>query len=103
MENTLENTAADDKEPGSAKPAGEKNRDLSAEIISTVKREKNERVTCRRISGDYYRVNWWCPEGVDSYDNPAMGGLLVTTNRICKSWFVHVVPTAGGKLKMTVR
>ena len=66
--------------------------DLSAEIIRTVAREPGEQVTCRRVSKNHYRCNWWRPQTLGAYDNPLMGGLLVTTNRICKSHFLRVIP-----------
>ena len=73
--------------------------DLSAEIARTVPRSAREQVTCRRISNNHYRCNWWTPEGTGDYDNPQMQGLLVTTNRITKSQFLRVTRSAG-ELKM---
>ena len=70
--------------------------DLSAEIISTIARNTDERVTCKRISGSHYRCNWWAPETLAGYDNPGMQGLLVTTHRVRRSRFLNVTKTAQG-------
>ena len=84
--------------------------DLSAEIARSVPRERGEQVTCRRITKHHYRCNWWRAQDLGAYDNPLMGGLLVTTNRICKSQFLRVMPAVGdasasgnsGRLSITV-
>ena len=65
--------------------------DLSAEIIQSIPREHNQRVTCMRVSGDNYRCNWWSPAPTKLYDNPQMRGLLVTTHVVAKSRFLNVV------------
>jgi hypothetical protein len=70
--------------------------DLSDEIIHHVDKQPNDRVTCRRISGDKYRCNWWAPSPVLGYDNPAMPGLTVTTHRVRQSRFLIVIKTAKG-------
>jgi len=64
--------------------------DLSAEIARQVEKRPNDRVTCRRISGDTYRCNWWAPASISGYDNPAMAGLTVTTHRVRKSQCLNV-------------
>jgi hypothetical protein len=79
-----------------ASTKGIANEDLSAEIARTVTRSAREQVTCRRISHNHYRCNWWTPEATGEYDNPQMQGLLVTTNRITKSQFLRVTRSAGG-------
>ena len=70
--------------------------DLSAEIISTIERGRDERVTCKRISGNSYRCNWWAPQSLRGYDNPGMHGLLVTTHRVRRSRFLNVTRTEQG-------
>jgi hypothetical protein len=65
--------------------------DLSAEIIQSVAKEHNQRVTCMRVCGDKYRCNWWSPAPSKHYDNPQMRGLLVTTHVVIKSQFLNVV------------
>ena len=70
--------------------------DLSAEIASTIERRRDERVTCRRISGTNYRCNWWAPQTLTGYDNPSMRGLLVTTHRVRRSRFLSVTKTEEG-------
>jgi hypothetical protein len=74
--------------------------DLSAEILRTVPRGRDERVTCRRITGNHYRCNWWSPQNTDEYDNPGMSGMTVTTHRVSRSEMLHVTRTASG-LKIT--
>jgi hypothetical protein len=64
--------------------------DLSAEIAQSVAREFDERVTCRQVSGNSYRCNWWSPSRSKRYDNPRMEGLLVTTHVVTKSRFLNV-------------
>jgi hypothetical protein len=64
--------------------------DLSSEIAQTVARDFDERVTCRRVSGNSYRCNWWSPSRSKRYDNPRMEGLLVTTHVVSKSRFLNV-------------
>jgi hypothetical protein len=70
--------------------------DLSGEIVSTIDRRADERVTCKRISGNSYRCNWWAPESLTRQDNPSMHGLLVTTHRVRHSRFLNVTKTAEG-------
>jgi hypothetical protein len=76
--------------------AAQSDEDLSAEIARTVEREPGEQVTCRRVSKNHYRCNWWRPQAMGRFDNPSMGGLLVTTNRISRSHFLRVPPPAAG-------
>jgi len=73
------------------------NVDLSAEIIKTVTKTAREQVTCRRVKEDHYRCNWWQPQSVAGYDNPAMRGLMVTTNRISRSSFLRVTRAGRGR------
>jgi hypothetical protein len=72
------------------------NDDLSAEIAKTVPKTSREQVTCRRITRDHYRCNWWTLQNTGEYDNPSMVGLLVTTSRITKSQFLRVTKSATG-------
>ena len=75
--------------------------DLSTEIIRTLSKSARVQVTCRRVKPDHYRCNWWSPQSVAGYDNPAMAGLMVTTNRISKSSFLRVKRAANGGLEIT--
>lgn len=75
--------------------------DLSREIAQSIARGPREQVTCRRVSKEYYRCNWWVLQDTAGYDNPGMYGLTVTTSRICQSHFLHVVQD-GGKLQIRV-
>jgi hypothetical protein len=70
--------------------------DLSKEIVATIGKQRDERVTCRRIFADYYRCNWWAPQATGSYDNPCMAGLTVTTHRVRRSEWLHVTRSAAG-------
>jgi hypothetical protein len=69
--------------------------DLSREIAKTIARAVGERVTCRRISGNHYRCNWWMPHGSAGDD---IGGYAptVTTHRVSRSQMLHVTRTAKG-------
>src|SRR4051812_16120365 len=73
-----------------------KAQDLSKEIVLALPKAAGERVTCRRISGDHYRCNWWSAQGTSEYDNPSMHGLMVTTHRVSRSQLLHVTKTAKG-------
>jgi hypothetical protein len=77
------------------------NEDLSSEIARTVPRTGREQVTCRRISKNHYRCNWWVLQDTAAYDNPSMIGSLVTANRISQSEFLHVTKT-GTELKIRI-
>ena len=70
--------------------------DLSSEIAKTISKEPRDQVTCRRVSGNHYRCNWWALAGTGSYDNPGMNGMLVTTSRIRQSQFLHVTKSSEG-------
>src|SRR5947199_8658794 len=74
-------------------PAAE---DLSSEICEKIDRQVGDRVKCTRISGNNYRINWWAPADLAGFDNPGMGGLLVTTHRVRKSQFMQVNRSATG-------
>lgn len=71
--------------------AGPRPPDLSAEIVQSIPKDHNQRVTCTRVCGNNYRCNWWSPAPTKLYDNPQMRGLLVTTHVVTKSRFLNVV------------
>lgn len=73
--------------------------DLSVQIARSVAKTVDERVTCRRISGNHYRCNWWSARGTADYDNPSMAGPLVTTHRVVRSELLRVTRT-GAQLRM---
>ncbi len=85
-----ENTAPSEPKPRT----GEE--DLSAEIVLTVAKKSSEHVTCRRVTRNHYRCNWWTPENLGENGKPVREGLLVITNRISKSRFLHVTKNTGG-------
>jgi hypothetical protein len=70
--------------------------DLSEEIIRAVEKRPEDRVMCRRIWGNSYRCNWWSVADASNYDNPAMGGNLVTTHTIRMSRFLNVTRSRLG-------
>jgi len=70
--------------------------DLAAEIARQVERGPADRVSCRRVSGSFYRCNWWARGDMSRLDNPEMGGLTVTTHRVRKSAFLRVVRSRDG-------
>jgi hypothetical protein len=76
--------------------------DLTSEILQALPRARGERVTCRRITGNHYRCNWWCPQSTDEYDNPGMTGMTVTTHRVRRSEMLHVTQTAKGLVMLPV-
>jgi hypothetical protein len=95
------------REPASAPEAGPtfaepepRVQDLSQEIVKTLAKSAGERVTCRRISGNHYRCNWWTAQSPKKYDNPHMAALTVTTHRVSRSELLHVTRTAKG---LTIR
>jgi hypothetical protein len=59
--------------------------DLSKEICRHVEKQPGDQVRCTAIGNGNYRCNWWAPQSIGGYDNPSMGGLLVTTHRVRKS------------------
>ena len=75
--------------------------DLSGEIAKTVSKNPGEQVTCRRVSHDHYRCNWWTLDNTAAYDNPKMSGLMVTTSTICQSQFLRVTKQSNA-LKIQV-
>jgi hypothetical protein len=80
--------------PSPAKPPAPT--DLSSEILQIIEKRPADRVTCRWISGNNYRCNWWAPSGLMGYDNPGMVGLMVTTHRVRQSRFLTVTKTPEG-------
>jgi hypothetical protein len=70
--------------------------DLSQRIVAEVDKLPADRVTCRRISGNHYRCNWWAPQSALGYDNPSMEGLTVTTHRVRKSQCLRVTTSFKG-------
>ena len=70
--------------------------DLSQRVVAEIDRLPADRVTCRRISGNNYRCNWWAPQGALGYDNPTMEGLTVTTHRVRRSQFLRVTTSFTG-------
>ena len=84
--------AATPAAPGGVRHSAE---DLSDEICSSVEKRPGDLVRCTLVCNDNYRCNWWAPQATGTYDNPGMGGLLVTTHRVRRSRFLHA--TRSGK------
>ncbi|HEX4792235.1 MAG TPA: hypothetical protein VH370_00495 [Humisphaera sp.] len=80
--------------PAFAEPE-ERVADLSSEIVKQLPRGSGERVTCRRITGNHYRCNWWTPQIAAQYGARSAEGMTATTHRVSKSQFLHVTKTAG--------
>jgi len=91
-------TAFSTQQPSPASPPAppQEVEDLSEEIIRTVEKRPEDRVVCRRIWGNSYRCNWWTAADSSNYDNPGMGGNLVTTHTIRKSRFLNVTRSRLG-------
>ena len=69
--------------------------DLSGEIAQSVDRMPGDQVRCTLVGNGNYRCNWWAPQETGGYDNPGMGGLLVTTHRVRKSRLLRVTRDGG--------
>ena len=92
--------AGDDSfSPPPPRPPG-RAENLSDEIARAVEKWPGDEVRCTHVSGDGYRCNWWAAQSTGAYDNPLMGGLMVTTHRVRKSRFLRVTKEAG-KLVIT--
>jgi hypothetical protein len=75
------------REPKRKQPAEP---DYSNEVSQAVERLPGDQVRCTFVGNSNYRCNWWAPQATRGYDNPAMGGLLVTTHRVRKSRLLRV-------------
>ncbi len=71
--------------------------DLSSEIVSKVGRKPGEQVTCRRVSANHYRCNWWRSKNTSGDDNLATVGKLCSS-RVYQSQFLRVEKSAEGLL-----
>jgi hypothetical protein len=100
-ENNVETPLGPAAPPPSGRNAGAP-QDLSAEVVASVDRRPGDIVRCTWVGGDRYRCNWWAAESTAAYDNPAMGGLLVTTHRVRQSQFLRVERAPAGKLVIRV-
>ena len=69
--------------------------DLSEELARSVDKEPGDQVRCTLVGNGNYRCNWWAAQNKSGYDNPGMGGLLVTTHRVRKSRLLRVSRTGG--------
>ena len=68
--------------------------DRAAEILCTLEREPGDRLTCKRVFGDFYRCNWWAT-GTGSSDAHMIRGLEVSTYRVRKSRMVRATVAEG--------
>jgi hypothetical protein len=69
--------------------------DYSDEVCQVIERLPGDHVRCTFVGNCNYRCNWWAPQATAGYDNPAMGGLLVTTHRVRKSRLLRVTRDGG--------
>ncbi|HET6247001.1 MAG TPA: hypothetical protein VFE47_04820 [Tepidisphaeraceae bacterium] len=88
-----ESTPEQQKAPAAPKPQPAV--DLSAELALALEKSVGDQIRCTRVTGDTYRCNWWAAFSTNDYDNPKMNGLMVTTHRVRKSQFLHVVKEKG--------
>jgi hypothetical protein len=63
--------------------------DLSDEISHSVDKQPGDDVRCTLVGNGNYRCNWWAARPTGAFDNPGMGGLLVTTHRVRQSRMLH--------------
>jgi hypothetical protein len=69
--------------------------DLSEQLCAAVEKQPGDHVKCTLVGNGNYRCNWWAPQATGAYDNPGMGGLLVTTHRVRRSCILRVTRNAG--------
>ena len=73
--------------------------DRSIEVLRTLEHEPGDRLTCRRVFGDYYRCNWWASGGAAAaagrIDAHIICGLEVATFRVRKSQLVKATMAEG--------
>ena len=91
----------DDSEVTLEVQTAEVDEDLALQIVRSLPKKGREQITCKRVTKNHYRCNWWTLDDTAAYDNPGMKGSLVTTGRICQSQFLHAVKV-GGDLKIRV-
>jgi len=70
--------------------------DLSREVAAALERQPGDTIRCTRVGPETYRCNWWAPEFPDRLDARTFAGLVVTTERVRQSRFLHVTRGAGG-------
>jgi len=63
--------------------------DLSSEILTKVGHKPGEQVTCRRVSANHYRCNWWRLKRTSGDDHSAIMG-EVCSSRVYRSEFLRV-------------
>src|SRR5947207_3862954 len=70
--------------------------DLSAEVAAALERRPGDTIRCTRVGPETYRCNWWAPEVPDRVDARTFAGLVVTTERVRQSRFLHVTRSGSG-------
>jgi len=91
----------DDSDVSLEVQTAEVDEDLALQIVRSLPKKGREQITCKRVTKNHYRCNWWTLDDTAAYDNPGMKGSLVTTGRISQSQFLHAVKV-GGDLKIRV-
>ena len=74
--------------------------DRSIEVLGTLEHEPGDRLTCRRVFGDYYRCNWWArgagaAAAAGPVDPHMICGLEVATYRVRKSRLMKATVAEG--------
>jgi len=70
--------------------------DLSREVAAALERQPGDTIRCTRVGAETYRCNWWAPETPERLDVRTFAGLVVTTERVRQSRFLHVTRSAAG-------
>ena len=70
--------------------------DLSAEVAAALERRPGDTIRCTRVGPETYRCNWWAPEAAERLDARTFAGLVVTTERVRQSRFLHVTRSGSG-------
>jgi hypothetical protein len=78
------------------------NEDLSGRIEQAVVRQRHDRVKCVRVSGDFYRCNWWAVTTADEAASRGGGSAwaAVAMSRVRESRFLHVTLDGRGALEI---
>ena len=85
--------------PGDSSPerrAPHDSSDLSREVAAALERQPGDTIRCTRVGAETYRCNWWAPETPERLDVRTFAGLVVTTERVRQSRFLHVTRSAAG-------
>ena len=87
------------RKPATASP---QDADLSRQIEAAVERDPQDLVKCTRVSGSFYRCNWWTAASTESGNTreAVAPWAALASRRIHKSRFLSVSVSSSGKLKI---